>query len=141
MMVPVDELAAFMNEGWPGPDWYLNGHAEYLWETTFTQGRGKELYRPRFPGKMINLCEYDGMICWQGSDPDPSGGRGYRLVTLFGRWQRTRREVTMVVCVPHERLRDVLTLLNDADCLVLNESNLRNALKVAATPSEQLLCS
>jgi hypothetical protein len=128
MMLPVEELAAFMNEGWPGPDWYLTGHAEYLWENTFTQGRGKELYRPRCPGKLINLYDYDAMIRWQGSDQDPTRGRGYRLMTLFRRWQRTRREVTVVVCVPHERLRNVLALLDDAGCLLVNESDLRDAL-------------
>ncbi len=123
-LIPVDELAAFMNEGWPGPDWYLSDHAEYLWETTFTEGRGTELYRPRQPGLMIHLAEYDALVRWQGSGADPTRGRGYRLAALFQRWQRTRTEVTVVVCVPRDRLPDVLTQLADTGCLVVNETAL-----------------
>lgn len=130
-MIVVDELAQFMNEGWPGPDWYLTGHAEYLWETTFTEGWGAELYRARRPGTMINLADYDGFLRWQGSGRDPSNGRGYRLSTLFWRWQRTRTEATVVACVPRERLREVLMLLNDAGCLILNEHALRGQQSVA----------
>jgi hypothetical protein len=29
LTIPTDELADFMNDGWPGVDWYLTEHAEY----------------------------------------------------------------------------------------------------------------
>lgn len=119
-LIPVDELAAFMNEGWPGPDWYLTDHAEYLWEKTFIEGHGQELYRPRQPGRLINLHDYDGLVRWQGKGRDPSRGQGYRLATLFQRWQRTRTEATVVVCVPQDRVREIVALLDGAGCLVVS---------------------
>jgi hypothetical protein len=135
-MLPVEELAAFMNDGWPGPDWYLTGHAEYLWERTFTEGRHAELYRPRQPGALINLHDFDGAIRWQGSGPDPTHGRGHWLVTLFRRWQRIRTEVTVVTCVPRARLDHVLTLLEDAGCLIVNADGLRPAARAEVCHGE-----
>lgn len=123
-LIPADELAAFLNEGWPGPDWYLTDHAEFLWERTFTQGCGAELYRPHRPGQIINLAEYDAAVRWQGSGTDPTHGDGYRLIHLFHRWQRTRTDVTVVICVPHDRLPDVLAQLADTGCLVVNADRL-----------------
>jgi hypothetical protein len=76
---------------------------------------------------MINLDEHKAAVRWQGNGADPTHGRGYRLTTLFHRWQRTRTEITVVICVPRDRLRDVLAQLADTGCLVVNEPALPGA--------------
>ena len=66
LQIAVDELALFMNEGWPGEDWYLDECDEYLWGCAFTEGAGKELYKPCRPGTMVNLYDFDAVVRWQG---------------------------------------------------------------------------
>jgi hypothetical protein len=122
LTIPADELAAFMNEGWPGVDWYLTEHPEYLWETTFTQGTGSELYRACQSGSMINLFDFEGRIRWQGNGTDPTNGRGYKLSTLFLRWQRIRCNALIVASVPHERLSNVIDVLQNSGCLLVYSS-------------------
>ena len=110
LLIPVDELAAFMNEGWPGVDWYLSDHAEYRWTTTFTEGPRAELYRPKQLGQLINLFDFEARVCWQGTTgKDPTNGRGYKLSVLFQRWQRTRTDVLIVAYVPREK-RSAITV-------------------------------
>jgi hypothetical protein len=118
-MIPVDELAAFMNQGWPGPDWYLSDHAEYLWETTFTEGRGAELYRPRRPGTLINLFDYEAQVRWQGNGWDPTNRQGNKLSTLLLRWQRTRTDAMIVAYVPRGKMSVVTTSVKNAGGLLV----------------------
>jgi len=120
VMIPVDELAAFMNEGWPGVDWYLSDQAEYLWEITFTEGPRLELYRPRQPGQLINLFDFDGRVAWQGTaGMDPTKGRGYQLSVLFQRWQRTRTDAVIVAYVPREKLATTTASLENDGVIVV----------------------
>ena len=118
--IAVDELAAFMNDGWPGEEWYLDVQHEYLWETTFNTGENGSLYQARQPGTMVNLADYEGCARWQGAGPDPTERRGHKLTELFLRWQRTRRDAVVVVYVPRPKLADVTAVLKDAGCLVVN---------------------
>ena len=120
LLVPAVELAAFMNTGWPGEDWYLDDHAEYLWETTFTTGALGNLYEARDPAALLNLHLYDGRVRWQGPGRDPTGGRGYRLSDLFLRWRRTRHDALLIAYVPREKLPTVSASLKEAGCLVVN---------------------
>jgi hypothetical protein len=122
LLVPAAELAAFMNTGWPGEDWYLSDHAEYLWENTFTTGALGHLYEARTPGALIHLHDYDGRVRWQGSGRDPTGGRGYRLVDLFLRWRRTRQDALLVAYVPRDKLQTVAATLRDHGCLLVHET-------------------
>ena len=117
-MIVVDELAAFMNLGWPGEDWYLAEHAEFLWENTFTSGESGELYRPRRPGTLINLYDFEARVCWQGVGRDPTHGAGYRLSDLFLRWQRRSRNVVVVAYVPRDQVELVTAQLEEAGCLL-----------------------
>ena len=114
--ISAEELAAFMNVGWPGEDWYLSDHVEYLWETTFTSGPGRELYRARQPGQVIELSDYDATVRWQGHGPDPTGGRGHRLSQLFDKWRRHADTRVVVACVPREKYDQLTALLEDAGC-------------------------
>jgi hypothetical protein len=123
LMIVVDELAAFMNVGWPGEDWYLTDHAEYLWETTFLTREGSEAYQPRRHGTMINLYDFEARIRWQGFGTDPTRGRGRRLSELFLRWRRTREEALLVAYVPREKLPEVLACLESAGCLLVEDDS------------------
>lgn len=117
--INVEELATFMNVGWPGEDWYLTDHAEYLWETTFTAGEGTELYRARNPDQVINLYDYDGKVSWQGCGSDPTRGRGHRLLDLFLRWQQSQEDMVVVARVPREKMAEVLESLDRAGCVLV----------------------
>ena len=118
-IIAVDELAAFMNNGWPGADWYLSDHTEYLWETTFTSGPGCELYRPQRPGALVNLYDFEATVRWQGNGRDPTRGAGKKLSELFLRWQRTRSEAVVIAYVPREKLPTVSAMLTGEGCLLL----------------------
>ncbi|MCS7049181.1 MAG: hypothetical protein NZ483_07795 [Verrucomicrobiae bacterium] len=120
-MIPVELLAAFMNTGWPGDNWYLTDHAEFLWEQTFTVGDGAELYRPRRPGTMINLYDFEGRLRWQGHGRDPTRGAGMSLVALFERWYRQQHDAVVVAWVPREKLPAITHSLTEAGCLLLSE--------------------
>jgi len=117
-MIVVDELARFMNVAWPGGDWYLAEHAEFLWEQTFTDGGPGEIYRPLHPGTPINLDDFDGRVCWQGAGRDPTRGAGHRLSELFWRWRQQLDSVAVVAFVPCEQLETVRAQLEAAGCLV-----------------------
>ena len=131
--IPVDELAAFMNVAWPGEDWYLDEHPEYLWETTFISGEKGALYQARRPGTLVNLADYEGRVRWQGFGPDPTKGRGFKLTDLFLRWQRTRRDAMLVVYVPRDKLTVVSASLEEAGCLLVHGDA-----PVAASPAEMV---
>ena len=125
LMIPVEELAAFMNEGWPGVDWHLSMHAEYLWETTFTEGLRAELYRPKQPGRLINLFDFDAQVCWQGSTGmDPTNGHGHKLSVLFQRWKRTQTDALIVVYVPLNKLSTAIAKLENDGGIVMHPSRL-----------------
>lgn len=114
--ISAEELATFMNVGWPGEDWYLTDHPEYLWETTFATGEGHELYRAQQSDQVINLYDYDAQVSWQGSGRDPTGGRGHRLSELFFKWQRQSDARVVVAYVPREKYEELTALLVDAGC-------------------------
>ena len=118
--ISVDELAAFMNDGWPGEDWYLEVQHEYLWETTFNTGENGVLYRAQRPGTLIDLADYEGRVRWQGAGPDPTERLGHKLTELVVRWQRTRRDAVVVAYVPRHKLAAVTATLENAGCLVVN---------------------
>jgi hypothetical protein len=119
-MITVDELAMFMNVGWPGEDWYLSDHAEYLWEKTFTSGSVGEIYRPCHSGTFIHLHAFEARIRWQGIGRDPTHGAGYRLSELFMSWRRQLQDVVIVAYVPRAQVERVTIQLQEAGCLLAN---------------------
>jgi len=131
--IPVDELADFMNVGWPGEDWYLDDHHESLWDSTFTTGENGALYRPAQPGALVNLSDFEARVRWQGLGSDPTCGRGFKLTELFLRWQRKRRDAVVVAYVPQEKFAEVAVLLKRAGCLVIHGN------KSASTASAELV--
>ena len=118
--VLVDEIAAFMNDGWPGEEWYLDAKHDFLWETTFTTGENGVLYQARRPGTVVDLVEYEGCVRWQGSGPDPTDRRGHKLTELFQTWQRKRRDAVVMAYVPRHKLAAITESLKTAGCLVVN---------------------
>lgn len=118
-LVAVDELATFMNTGWPGSDWYLTEHAEYLWERTFVVGGANDLYRPVTRGALVDLSEYEARVCWQGVRADPTKGQGHWLSELFLQWRRKRHAAVVVAYVSPSRVQEIENLLEEAVCMVL----------------------
>lgn len=134
-MIVVDELATFMNVGWPGEDWYLNQHAEYLWEQTFTAGDWHTLYQPRQPGTLINLYDFEARVRWQGGGTDPTGGVGYKLSELFLSWQRKQTSVAVLVYVPRGQVETIKAWLTQAGYLLSeNISPNRDAIATRLRP-------
>jgi len=78
-----NELQAFMNEAWPGDDWY--------WD--------HELFEDPEPDVEYDTDEI-GPVQYQGSDIDPTNGDGYDLATLIRRWRRNRDYDVVTVLVP-----------------------------------------
>ena len=117
--IVVDELADFMNVGWPGEDWHLADCADYLWETTFEPSQGRELYKPITPGTMVNLYDYEARVLWQGPGADPTRGRGHALSELFLQWRRKRTDVVVVAYVPPNKVGDITASLENAGCMLL----------------------
>jgi hypothetical protein len=126
-LITVDELADFMNYGWPGSDWYLDPCHDYRWDQTFTQGTGKELYRPQHPGTVIDLQDYAAKVRWQGYGPDPSRGHGYQITDLVLRWKQRRPDQVLIVQVPKAKLDEVADYLKAIGCLFTQSSSRREA--------------
>lgn len=122
-MIVVDELAMFMNVGWPGEEWYLSDHAEYLWEETFEDGGANGLYRPRTPGTLVNLNDFEARLRWQGRSPDPTRGAGQKLSELFLRWQRKQTSAIVSAYVPREQEATIRNWLQAAGCMLLNDES------------------
>jgi hypothetical protein len=120
VQVTVDELAMFMNTGWPGENWYIDDHDAYAWDNAFIEGCLNEIYQPRERGKLVNLGDFEATVRWQGIGRDPTAGRGHRLTTLFLRWQQRQRSATVVALVPKDRLEEVRHLLHATGCIVAN---------------------
>jgi len=114
--ITVDEIAAFMNQGWPGEDWHLETDHEVLWENAFHHNVGGALYQPREPGRVVDLAGFDGRVRWQGRGADPTRGRGHRLSDLITRWRQRSTATVVVAYVPKTKLAEVTTWLEQAGC-------------------------
>ncbi len=118
VQVTVDELAMFMNTGWPGEDWYLDDYDAFAWDNAFVEGDLDKIYQPRCPGTLVNLSDFHATVRWQGIERDPTGGRGYRLTNLFLKWQQRQRCATVVALVPKDQIEQVRHLLQATGCIV-----------------------
>jgi len=79
MKIKGSELQFFMDDGWPGDDWYL--------ECNFD-----------FPDPDEEYDTADMEICYQGRNHDPSFD--YDLGKLIRKWRKTRTSAFLTVIVP-----------------------------------------
>jgi hypothetical protein len=108
------ELADFMNAGWPQPeaDWYYDDKNDDLWEQTLQMDPANpERHVAVEPAKLINLNDFEASILYQGKSEDPTRGEGYSLVAMFSKWRSQRSVHTAVVEVPKGRLDDLAAFL------------------------------
>ena len=87
--VTAQELADFMNTGWPQPeaDWYYDDKNDDLWEQTLQMDPANpERHVAVEPAKLINLNDFEASILYQGQGKDPTRGEGYSLVAMFSKW-------------------------------------------------------
>jgi hypothetical protein len=110
MKVAIDEISKFINEGWPGPDWYMDDCGPAFEEHFSDDGE-----TPKAPGTKVELADFECAICWQGKGEDPSPhGDGYSFLSLFRKWKRSLTVTIVVAEVPNNKL-DAVKLAIQAD--------------------------
>ena len=83
MKIKGSELRFFMDDGWPGDDWYL--------ESDFDEPDPDEEYDTS-----------DTVIRYQGRNEDPTHGEGHDLGKLIRKWRKARTSAFLTVIVPKE---------------------------------------
>jgi len=91
MRVPIRDIARFVNEGWPGPEWYMDDCGP-AWDDGFGDDGN-----PRRPEEIVKLEKFECSLCWQGSGEDPTEGAGKSFVKEFKRWHKGLSMKTLVV--------------------------------------------
>jgi hypothetical protein len=123
--VTAQELADFMNTGWPQPeaDWYYDDKNDDLWEQTLQMDPANpERHVAAEPAKLINLNDFEASILYQGQGEDPTRGEGYSLVAMFSKWRSQRSVHTAVVEVPKGRLDDLAAFLTTVKGKIVSSS-------------------
>jgi hypothetical protein len=114
LQIPAQELADFMNTGWPKPEdsWYYDDKDDDLWEKTFKEDpKNPSLYVAIDPTALINLHEFEASILFQGPGEDPTHGEGYSLVSTFMKWQAQQTSLKLVVEIPKDKLKELTAFL------------------------------
>lgn len=105
MKIKGHELAAWLEEGWPGDDWYLE----------------QDLFEIPDPNETYDTSEMDGPL-YQGSDPDvkemPS------IDTLIRRWRKTRDFVSISFDCPKSAEDEVRAYLAAKGCKVAGRADM-----------------
>jgi hypothetical protein len=99
--VPIEIIARFMKEGWPGDDYYMDDFDEATWNEHMD-----EYYNVRTPGAMVNPAEFSGFIGYQGNDPEKRRIE-WDWLNLFKKWYQTLDTAFFAVQVPKDKLEDV----------------------------------
>lgn len=90
MKIKGSELQQFLDEAWPGKDWY--------WD--------HECF-DEYPEPGVTYDTYElGNVLYQGKmGCDPTNGQGYDLGALIRAWRKTRTHDLLYVAVPKEFLQ------------------------------------
>lgn len=97
MKVTGAEFREWLDTGWLGDDWYIDG-GEIEWEDE--------------SGKWVldDAAKYEtdefGGVFFHGHGEDPTDGQGYDIGALIRKWRKARTHTTFVVTVPNERIDD-----------------------------------
>jgi hypothetical protein len=97
MKVAIDDIARFVKEGWPGPNWYIDDCGP-SWEAKMSD----DGETPRTPGEIVKLEDFECSVCYQGKD-HPTRGSGHPFTTLFRKWYRGLSVVTIVAEAPKDK--------------------------------------
>ena len=89
MQIQGSELQQFIDEGWPGEDYY--------WDT--------DMLEDTPDGKALPDIQYDtddfGRLLWQGHGPDPTSGAGLDLAKVIKVWRKSRTSRILRIRVPN----------------------------------------
>lgn len=89
MKITGEELQDFIENGWPGNDYY--------WETEAFEDTPN--YQP-VPGETYETDDL-GPLLWQGRDPDPTDGQGIDLAVAIRSWRKARDTRVVLIRVPN----------------------------------------
>ncbi len=110
MKVAIEEIARFLEDGWPTPkeDWYFEdegrGFVEHLTEE----------YAPKIAGAVVDDREFYAALSHQGSSEDPTNGDGHDFLKLFRRWRKSQSTAMLSVEAPKELLDAVVRAIREA---------------------------
>lgn len=82
------ELADFVENGWPGDDYY--------WETDLFEDTPGNI---PVPGETYDTEDL-GPLFWQGKGPDPTDGQGLDIARVIRAWRKSRDTRLVLVRVP-----------------------------------------
>lgn len=111
MKLLTDDIASFMNEGWPGDDWYMDHDSvthPIDTDVVCDDSTGvTALYRPAVPGELVDAEPYKELyLVWQGQgDKDSKSWMGF-----FNKWKRSRNITTIVCQVKNEDVEEFKTM-------------------------------
>ena len=108
MKVPIRDIARFVNEGWPGPEWYMDDCGP-AWDAAFWDDGN-----PRRPEEIVKLEDFECAICWQGVGDDPTQGSGKSFVKEFRKWYKGLRLTQSQLAVSAETIEDLRRQLAEA---------------------------
>jgi len=121
MKVAVEEIARFMNEGWPGDDWYMEDEGPG-WEENFDLESHSTYDSPRVPGAIVDDKDFQCAILWQGQGDDPSPhGDGYIFTSLFRKWRKAQTVSTLVVEVHKDKVETLTSFIKAAGGKIISK--------------------
>ena len=88
MKIKGHEFDDFLENGWPGPDWYHDEADDSL----FDESTGK-LKDPLATYNTEDL----GCILWQGEGDDPTDGDGKSLDSAIRKWRKEKTTFSFIV--------------------------------------------
>ena len=114
MKVPIRDIARFVNEGWPGPEWYMDDCGP-AWDAAFGDDGN-----PQRPEEIVELNGFECTLCWQGAADDPTQGSGKSFVKEFRKWYKGLSVKTLIVEAPKNLEVQIRLAIEDAHGKVLN---------------------
>jgi hypothetical protein len=99
MKVKGYELQQFMDEAWPGDDWF--------WD--------HDLFEEPDPNSIYDTDEI-GPVLYGGAMPerdDPTDGHGHDLAVLLRRWRKARTTSSLLVECPKDRVDAVVAAIKE----------------------------
>ena len=103
MKIKGGELKLWMDEDWPGDDYY--------WD--------HELFDDEPDVELTYDTDDLGALLYQGRDEDPTGGDGLDLAKMIRRWRKTTGKAVFSVAVPKDKQDEFKAYVKSVGCSML----------------------
>jgi len=103
MKIKGGELKLWMDEDWPGDDYY--------WD--------HELFDDEPDVELTYDTDDLGALLYQGRDEDPTGGDGLDLAKMIRRWRKTTGKAVFSVAVPKDKQDEFKAYVKSLGCSML----------------------